>query len=649
MLKRTPKILLSLLLIVSLVAGIFIPNALPSIAESNLDLVTLRVDEAPGVMFEYDPMYVSYTATVYESVSDVHITAIPNDPEARINIPGVVQNFNPFDTSPENNYGKIKVHLTGAKTSIDIDVVKGQQTKTYDIYVIKKETDARKRTVYPFDQVTTTTNQSQSGHLIDRKNATAWKPAAKTNEDMKKETIVLKLKEPGYVSRLDFLFQDFDLVSQEKLEDPSNKQVKVEISKDKETWTTILERADFIARRPEIPNDPPLNFARYELGDYFEAGYLRISFPRYQGLQVIPSIAEIKVYALDDDYAPSTGEIGEVYLPSSESLSRGSEILLERGLEYSGGIPGQDTGRGAINSPEKFELGIFSVRLENFGQNNYHLFKYEPNIKWSIMKSMKDPSSMNPQMEAYLPNLYSVYLEDIGALNAENNASAKTALDQLKETYPQAMAAAKINWTEENSANKGQLLKDFVQTAQPDAIVSDSLLFPHFQQLREGETMTMSRYASWQREAALLGHDGTATKPIPFGQFLNSTNWNTTSSQKRVYNGLALAMGMKFMDIGTIDFTSRSNLFDYDGHQRFDFLDWRSILRIPEGYVKAYRDHLTALNSDMVVTKLGTRPDGSLNQTFFILPHPWWVASQTLKQLHRRMQTTISRTLLRRT
>lgn len=97
------------------------------------------------------------------------------------------------------------------------------------------------------------------------------------------------------------------------------------------------------------------------------------------------------------------------------------------------------------------------------------------------------------------------------------------------------------------------------------------------------------------RKLASGGNDGTGSKPIMFGQYLDAFAVNHSQSNKNLVVNTSLISGMKWLNFFRVEYQfDRSYFWDEDGTPTRGLLEWGEII----DKVHAIDDHLTRLNSD---------------------------------------------------
>lgn len=123
-----------------------------------------------------------------------------------------------------------------------------------------------------------------------------------------------------------------------------------------EEWTTVFEKGNLRNRTPRQVTDPSRQFHRYEFGDNYTGRYIRFSYTQYE-MNLIPEIKEMMIYGYEpgdpDIPEPSGEEINqECFVPSNPNITRGQDILMNKGFQYTSWVASGEYGRGTYDAKE---------------------------------------------------------------------------------------------------------------------------------------------------------------------------------------------------------------------------------------------------------------------------------------------------------
>ena len=105
------------------------------------------------------------------------------------------------------------------------------------------------------------------------------------------------------------------------------------------------------------------------------------------------------------------------------------------------------------------------------------------------------------------------------------------------------------------------------------------------------------------RELAHGGIDGTGSKPILFGQYLDAFAFNHSQSNKNLIVNTSILSGAQWLNFFRLEYQfDRAYLWDEDGTPTRGLLEWGQII----DRVHAIDDQLTRLNNDWIMFKMGT-------------------------------------------
>ncbi|WP_394924745.1 discoidin domain-containing protein [uncultured Robinsoniella sp.] len=620
--KRLISMFLALIL---LLAGIPEMGILAKAAESgSANLLKLVVNEVPLVQQEFDPEQTEYTGTAYMSVKNLNVWAVPSNPGAVVNINGKAVDSS--NVSKDNNYGRQVVEFDQKKQAdITIQVSNGDQEKTYHILIQKVDTDYRGRSLIEVKGVSASSEQTgfEAEKAIDKNEAAGWKPNASNAQEVVGQHIDFDLGQNYVVSRMTALLNTPEGWGENSI---WNNMVGVQVREDEsDEWITAFDKGNLRNRTPRQVTDPSRQFHRYEFGDNYTARYIRFSYEKYE-MKLIPEIKEVMVYGYEPGDPsipePSKDEINqECFVPSNPNITRGQDILMNKGFQYTSWVASGDYGRGTYDAKEYEGSELTGLIFYDPPLENTEFFKYTPNAQWGIAKAPWGGNAMSgagepkdylpEEMRPYVANFVSSCFGDEGLYSLSEVNLFKKWFDWSKDNYPGVILHSNQALGRGWENNNAEPMHVFTEIAQPDLLTHDNYYYNGTEWDNEaGSTRNVIMSSSWQREAALAGLTGDGTMPILFGQYVSAFNRDLTESQKYMINNVSLAMGMKWLDLWRTEFAfDECFLFDYDGTPKRSYYEWADIIR----QTKNMGDALIRLNSDTLVTKTGLNSNGNPN------------------------------------
>lgn len=380
--KRLISMFLALIL---LLAGIPEMGLLAKAAESgSADLLKLVVNEVPLIQQEFNPEQTEYTGTAYMSVKKLNVWAVPSDPGAVVNING--KEVDSSNVSKENNYGRQAVEFDQKQQAdISIQVSNGDSNKTYHVLIQKENTDYRGRSQIEVKSVSASSEQEgfEAAKAIDKNEAAGWKPNASSPKEVVGQYIDFDLGQNYVVSRMTALLNTPEDWGQNSIwKNMTGVQVREDGS---EEWTTVFEKGNLRNRTPRQVTDPSRQFHRYEFGDNYTGRYIRFSYTQYE-MNLIPEIKEMMIYGYEpgdpDIPEPSGEEINqECFVPSNPNITRGQDILMNKGFQYTSWVASGEYGRGTYDAKEFKDSELTGLIFYDPPLENTEFFKYTPNAQ----------------------------------------------------------------------------------------------------------------------------------------------------------------------------------------------------------------------------------------------------------------------------
>jgi hypothetical protein len=233
-------------------------------------------------------------------------------------------------------------------------------------------------------------------------------------------------------------------------------------------------------------------------------------------------------------------------LSCAQTLSRGQEILQERGLQIQ-----------AMIVPDQFDNGLSVSRFaeSNFTAVNLNSFNRNVSLNKYLGPAPGMPSGLwynnglpvlNVKERPYLPNLVSLQFHD--ELDVSQQAvldESKTVLESWRSLYPNV-----IGYLNHISGNSDAQLQNYLSYSQPDMVMFAT--YPFNGNVAGGSPTDLYVDLQRFRKLGLAGHDGTGNHPIPYALYLQTFTWDTlnnhhpSASEMRLNQFSAWSFGYTF-------------------------------------------------------------------------------------------------------
>ncbi|MCC7084374.1 MAG: hypothetical protein IT427_05140, partial [Pirellulales bacterium] len=219
--------------------------------------------------------------------------------------------------------------------------------------------------------------------------------------------------------------------------------------------------------------------------------------------------------------------------PNIAGVSRGRQILLNRGLQLQANVTTEDDNdHWAVNYPGFVGFADANQLLDanftgvNFWHNDTTSVKAEFQAQvgnrpwqWARITQPGFAGDLTPGELDYIDNFVSISYQDELPQTQANLDAEKIAFSRWNALYPNALAYTNLNWSTQNVEDYAGL-RNYMQYTRPDMLMFD--MYPGydgfvFAPYRNLWYSTMQRY----RTVALEGLDGTGNDPLPYGQHLD--------------------------------------------------------------------------------------------------------------------------------
>ena len=406
----------------------------------------------------------------------------------------------------------------------------------------------------------------------------------------------------------------------------SNK-ARISVSTDGETWETPITKGNM-----NTGTQWHQNVTRYELGVSYQARYIRFEVTHWQYPNNDLRLYQFMIFVDSGDVpekqpAPEGGGVPYQHEESHQYLSSGQATVTERGLPMLGWTPSGGYGRGTPTVEEAEQFGYDGPLFYDPDFENADYMLYNPDSVWGIAKapfggnnmgSAGTPRDFIPEsMEDYIYNAISFCFGDEGGYSTSEAKAFGEWFAWTRQHYPGVILHSNqfpSQWSESQ-------LREYLRIAQPDMLTWDdyygdrtwanpSSIDLSTENVQKNAARKLINLPTWDlyRELAYGGIDGTGTKPIMFGQYLDAFAFNHSQSNKNLVVNFSLLSGMKWLNFFRVEYQfDRSYLWDEDGTPTRGLLEWGELI----DRVHAVDDQLTRLNNDWIMFKIGDMGDES--------------------------------------
>lgn len=229
-------------------------------------------------------------------------------------------------------------------------------------------------------------------------------------------------------------------------------------------------------------------------------------------------------------------------------LDRGHRILLERGLQVQSQVFSRDP---AFSDIALWQSANFTTVNFQYWQRPDILEQMPSDAIWGRWTGPGGDWRAPPQLSAdemnFVGNLVSLQYQDEQRLTDDAEiAEIAAVLSQWRTDYPDTLGF--INHRPDVPGNAR--LRLYIETAQPDMVMFD--YYPYLRGAPRSRRYTWYQQSQRFRELALLGHDGSGNRPIPYGQYLSLFRRDysdpiNSESQVRLNQFVSWAMGYTFV------------------------------------------------------------------------------------------------------
>jgi len=239
----------------------------------------------------------------------------------------------------------------------------------------------------------------------------------------------------------------------------------------------------------------------------------------------------------------------------SDSLDRGHSILLEKGFQIQGltsphilyGYPPVPPVNGP-NAATFADSNFTGLNLLGNAYCNLYFVDDLRNVPWGRWADLS--SSLRAEELPYLPTMVGFQYDDEEDVNDPDTLEdAKIWFAITQENYPSVISFA----NQYGGQNTLEELQYFVAYCKPDMVSHDTYAFYYPTTWHDFTSYSAPRYYSQlgvYRTLGLGGHDGTGTKPIPYGQYLQTyirQGYTPSESELRVNMFSSLTFGYKYL------------------------------------------------------------------------------------------------------
>jgi hypothetical protein len=217
-------------------------------------------------------------------------------------------------------------------------------------------------------------------------------------------------------------------------------------------------------------------------------------------------------------------------------LDRGHRLILQHGLQIQAAVFNNGTLSSSRWQSSNFTAPIFyntqSPELFDFGTGNWGA--------WAITSTPTVPEGYDA---CDVSNLYykdEQYLGDPAEVQATKNE-----FDYWRQIYPNALVYTNQRWDRMDEDD----VTGYMEYARPDMISYDHYSFVSANYWPGGSPTTLYNFMGKYRRLALAGLDGTGTRPIPYGHWLQSyvyDGYTVSESELRLEQFAGWAYGFTF-------------------------------------------------------------------------------------------------------
>ncbi len=304
-------------------------------------------------------------------------------------------------------------------------------------------------------------------------------------------------------------------------------------------------------------------------------------------------------------------------------LSRGNQIIMEKGFVLHSWVPAADSSDRCIPPEELLELG-FGPTYYGDSRWNESLSEVGSEYGWSITTGSangKLPDGKEWLSEGqlkYANDLTAVCFGDEQGYSLDEVASLSEWFKDFRSRHPGVLVHSNqwhMQWMPWE-------IRNYMYVAQPDMLTYDNYIFDENGSIRDYELgKFLANGINSVRIPAMAGYDGTGRSPIPFGQYLGGykngvaqadVGWyESTESQKKLVANMSVTMGAKWLNLFRIIYADVFLLYDTDGNKTEHFEQFAAITK----EIRTLSPILTQLQTSNVQVVLGQHKEDGKTKT----------------------------------
>lgn len=582
----------------------------------------------------FAPEVTDYFGTAYASVDKVRVYPFA-DASAKVTV---------NDKELKDGYVELDVSKLG-EYPVTVKVTEGGASNTYTVNVNKTDTDYRGRipavknekVMNALSVKSSVGDETQLMKILKKDYMVSLKPNGQANgsyadtqesywsvdgsklpdEAGKKpatELFTVDLGDVYSISRIRAAFGPSNLSL-------GKNKARISVSTDGEHWETPVTKGNM-----NTGVQFHQNVTRYEFGVSYNARYIRFEVTHWQYPDKDLRLYQFMIFTdsgkvPDKQPAPEGASVPYQHEERHQYLASGQATVIERGFPMLGWTPSSGYGRGTPTVEEARQFGYDGPLFYDPDFANADYMLYNPNSLWGIAKAPFGDNAMGkaglprefvPQsMQPYIRNAVSFCFGDEGAYSKAEAEALGKWYDWTRQHYPAVILHTNQYsglWQENN-------LREYMSIAQPDMLTWDDyygdqnwarpssfdLSTPGVQKNAARRCLNMWAWDTY-RKLADGGIDGTGSKPILFGQYLDAFAFNHSQSNKNLVVNTSILSGMKWLNFFRVEYQfDRAYLWDEDGTPTRGLLEWGRLI----DRVHAIDGQLTRLDNDWIMFKVG--------------------------------------------
>ena len=585
--------------------------------------------------YGFAPEITRYEGTAYSSADTIKVYPFVESGTAKVYVNGMIIEKNASMTIDIHETGNHEVMVRVVDNGLSIDYVvnvnkvdsdyRERRSITKNEAIMEKlsvESDAGKSSdaadlidILKKDYLVDIPFNNGSGYV--NTDESYWSPASvPVGGDGNLTSFTIDLGDVYSISRIRALFGPGNLSIW-------NSQARISVSTDGVNWKTPVTKGNM---RTGTQWDQ--NVTRYEFGVSYDARYIKFEVSKWQYTDKNLRLYQFMVFydagkVPDQEPAPEGGSIPHQHDDNHQYLSSGQATVIERGYPLSGWTPSSGYGRGVPTAEEAKQFGYDGPLFYDPDFQNPDYMLYNPDALWGIAKApfggntmdtAGEPREFVPEsMKPYVSNAISFCFGDEGHYSTKEAEEFGAWFDWTREHYPGV-----ILHSNQNSNWGREALKEYMRIANPDMLSWDD----YYWRLRQEENLKAgarnllgpNTYWNLDREMAYGGIDGTGTKPILVGQYLDTWQDNQPTSVKNMVANLSVLSGLKWLNFFRVEYQfDHSYLWDEDGTPTRGLLDWGTLI----DRIHAIDPQITRLNNDWIMFRVGEVGNGSAGADAF--------------------------------